>query len=151
MSTLVPVDRLEIVVVVDNELDSLSSVPHHTVTVISDMHRLLSQDTHPLPDEDAHEASFEDLCCAAHGLALLIVCINTFNMDLCGMPYTVIYHLKDSLPRYQDPHLPIRQRARPFNLFSQRLPSFHRCCQHPYHSTLTLAFRSQWWNGRSYP
>ncbi|KAJ3040447.1 hypothetical protein HDV00_010883 [Rhizophlyctis rosea] len=36
------------------------------------MHRIVTEEKYPLPEMDAHEARFADLCCAAHGLSLLI-------------------------------------------------------------------------------
>src|ERR1043165_6044619 len=58
---LVPVDSIEFLVLVDNTLDSLSSVPHY---VTLEWPRLMRH--------GMKELSGERQCCANHGLSLLI-------------------------------------------------------------------------------
>jgi 7,8-dihydropterin-6-yl-methyl-4-(beta-D-ribofuranosyl)aminobenzene 5'-phosphate synthase len=61
MTTLAPVDRLEIHILVDNATDSLSSVPKHVETEFSYLHR-----------KGMRVLSGGCICCAIHGFSCLI-------------------------------------------------------------------------------
>src|SRR5262249_26013969 len=61
LMSLVPVDRLEILVLVDNATDMLSSTPLH---VESEAARLMRR--------EARMLASKCLCCAAHGLSCLV-------------------------------------------------------------------------------
>lgn len=75
MASLVEVDALEVLVIVDNEVDPISSysIPGLTVSgQLADVARRA-----PLQDNDRGSAKFEirldNVCCGAHGLSLMIV------------------------------------------------------------------------------
>lgn len=61
MSSLASVDEIEIQVLVDNATDSLSSIPTHAESEFSYLER-----------HGMRELSGDSLCCACHGLSLLI-------------------------------------------------------------------------------
>ncbi len=61
MGNLAPVDKIEIQVLVDNATDSLSSIPAHAESEFAHLER-----------HGMRELSGESLCCACHGLSLLI-------------------------------------------------------------------------------
>lgn len=72
---LVEVDSLEAHVLIDNELDPMSTIAPDTVQVSGLMGHLAMSSPHNLDDRgDAHkELRMEDLCCSAHGLSILLV------------------------------------------------------------------------------
>ena len=69
---VVPLDELEILVVVDNETDTLSSVDDG-VPQIPEVVNLAAR-TPPSRQYEGHECKtvFDQLCCACHGLSVLI-------------------------------------------------------------------------------
>jgi 7,8-dihydropterin-6-yl-methyl-4-(beta-D-ribofuranosyl)aminobenzene 5'-phosphate synthase len=69
---VVQLDELEILVVVDNETDTLSSVDEG-VPQIPEIVQVAAR-TSPTRRHEGHEckAVFDQLCCACHGLSLLI-------------------------------------------------------------------------------
>ncbi|KKK15573.1 hypothetical protein ARAM_007435 [Aspergillus rambellii] len=71
---LVEVDSLEAVVIIDNELDPMSTIAPDTVQVSGLMGHLAMSSPHHLQDRgEAHkELQMEDICCSAHGLSILI-------------------------------------------------------------------------------
>ncbi|CZR52678.1 uncharacterized protein PAC_02555 [Phialocephala subalpina] len=89
--SLVEVDALDIIVIIDNEIDILSTVPPNTVTNSGRMPNLsLSQPDNVHSRGDAKkEMPMEAICCGAHGLSILVVNSNkrqeeTFNALRCG-------------------------------------------------------------------
>lgn len=76
--TLVEIDALEIQIIVDNELDPLSQPAPSTVQLAGGSMGLIALTTSPsLPTGERGEAvkelRMEDICCAAHGLSIMIV------------------------------------------------------------------------------
>ncbi|KUJ13399.1 metallo-beta-lactamase superfamily protein [Mollisia scopiformis] len=71
---LVEVDTLEAIVIIDNEIDIMSTVPHNTVTNTGRMPNLsLSQPSNISKRGDCQkEMPMEAICCGAHGLSILI-------------------------------------------------------------------------------
>ncbi|KAL4923504.1 cytochrome P450 [Aspergillus undulatus] len=71
---LVEVDSLEAHVLIDNELDPMSTIAPDTVQVSGMMYHLAMGSPHHLDDRgDAHkELQMEDICCSAHGLSILL-------------------------------------------------------------------------------
>ncbi|RAL12244.1 MBL fold metallo-hydrolase [Aspergillus homomorphus CBS 101889] len=71
---LVEVDSLEAVLLVDNDLDLMSTIAPDTVEVSGLWRTLATQSPHAISDRgDAHkELQMEDICCAAHGLSILV-------------------------------------------------------------------------------
>lgn len=69
---IVPLDELEILVVVDNETDTLSSVDAGVPQIPEIMH--LAARTPASRHHEGHECKtvFDQLCCACHGLSVLI-------------------------------------------------------------------------------
>jgi 7,8-dihydropterin-6-yl-methyl-4-(beta-D-ribofuranosyl)aminobenzene 5'-phosphate synthase len=72
---LVEVDTLEAIVIIDNEIDILSTVAPNTVINSGRMSNLaLGQPDHVHGRGDAKkEMPMEAICCGAHGLSILVV------------------------------------------------------------------------------
>ena len=68
MISLVELDSLEATVIVDNELDPLSSIAPNTVQVQG---AWVPEKVHLLERGNAIELLMESLCCGAHGLSVL--------------------------------------------------------------------------------
>ncbi|PWY92794.1 metallo-beta-lactamase superfamily protein [Aspergillus heteromorphus CBS 117.55] len=73
-STLLEIDSLEATIIIDNELDTMSPVAPDTVQVTGQMRSLATDSPHLIHDRgDARrELQMEDICCAAHGLSILV-------------------------------------------------------------------------------
>ncbi|KAL4884817.1 cytochrome P450 [Aspergillus karnatakaensis] len=71
---LVEIDSLEAQILIDNDLDPMSTIAPDTVQVSGLMGHLAMQSPHHLDDRgDAHkELRMADICCSAHGLSILI-------------------------------------------------------------------------------
>ncbi|KAL4906759.1 hypothetical protein BDW74DRAFT_189928, partial [Aspergillus multicolor] len=71
---LVEVDSLEAHVIIDNDLDPMSTIAPDTVQVSGLMGYLAMNSPHHLTDRgDAHrELQMEDICCSAHGLSVIL-------------------------------------------------------------------------------
>lgn len=71
---LIEVDSLEALVIIDNELDPLSPPAPDTVQVSGLMGSLALHSPHENHDrgEAEKELQMEDICCAAHGLSILV-------------------------------------------------------------------------------
>ena len=72
---LVEVDTLTATIIIDNEIDILSTTP----SIIQNSGRMpnisLSQPTHiHARGEVTREMPMEAICCGAHGLSILVVC-----------------------------------------------------------------------------
>ena len=69
---VIQLDELEILVVVDNETDTLSSVDDGVPQIPEIVH--LAARTPPSREYEGHECKivFDQLCCACHGLSVLI-------------------------------------------------------------------------------
>lgn len=76
-SSLAEIDSLEILVIIDNELDPISPVSPDTVQAWGNMgHIAMSTAPRLAPGERgdaALELRMENICCAAHGLSIMIV------------------------------------------------------------------------------
>ncbi|QQK48279.1 Metallo-beta-lactamase superfamily protein [Penicillium digitatum] len=72
--TLEEVDSLEAIVIIDNELDPLSPPAPETVNVSGNLGAIAMGSKHTLTDrgEACKELRLEDVCCAAHGLSILV-------------------------------------------------------------------------------
>lgn len=71
------IDALEAVVIIDNDLDPLSTIAPDTVQVSGQLGSLAAAAPHRLTDrgDACRELRMEDICCSAHGLSVLVVCI----------------------------------------------------------------------------
>jgi hypothetical protein len=69
------VDSLEAIVIIDNELDPLSPPAPDTVQVSGNLGAIAMGSKHTLTDrgDACKELRLEDVCCAAHGLSILVV------------------------------------------------------------------------------
>ncbi|KAF7717217.1 Uncharacterized protein PECH_007493 [Penicillium ucsense] len=74
MLNLQEVDSLEAIVIIDNELDPMSPPAPETVGVSGNMRTIGLHSKHPLTDRGGadSEMRMEDICCAAHGLSILV-------------------------------------------------------------------------------
>ncbi|KGO48465.1 hypothetical protein PEX1_003020 [Penicillium expansum] len=72
--TLEEVDSLEAIVIIDNELDPLSPPAPDTVQVSGNLGAIAMGSKHTLTDrgEAYKELRLENVCCAAHGLSILV-------------------------------------------------------------------------------
>lgn len=75
MSSLTEIDALEVLVIVDNEVDPMSSYQHPDLTVSGLLGDVALRA--PIQDSSRGTAKFEvrldNVCCGAHGLSLMIV------------------------------------------------------------------------------
>ncbi len=75
MTQLAEIDALEVLVIVDNEVDPISSYQIPGLTVGGQLADVALRG--PLQDDERGSAKFEirmdNLCCGAHGLSLMIV------------------------------------------------------------------------------
>jgi 7,8-dihydropterin-6-yl-methyl-4-(beta-D-ribofuranosyl)aminobenzene 5'-phosphate synthase len=75
MPSLEEIDSLEILVIVDNEVDPISTYQHPDLKVGGQMPDIAGRA--PLPDGSRGGAKAElrldNICCGAHGLSLMIV------------------------------------------------------------------------------
>ena len=75
MDTLAEVDSVEILVIVDNEVDPISSYPHPDLKVTGNIIDVAQRV--PLNDPSRGDAQsvlkLTNVCCGAHGLSLMIV------------------------------------------------------------------------------
>lgn len=81
------VDSLEVLVIVDNEVDPISKyVP--TVVAYGNLGHIAMASPHVPNDrgEGVREVRMNQVCCAAHGLSLMVVCtclVKARNIQLC--------------------------------------------------------------------
>ena len=79
MSSLVEVDSVEILVIVDNEVDPISSYSHPDLKVVGNIIDVAQRA--PFTDHSRGGAQSEfkltNLCCGAHGLSLMIVGVDS--------------------------------------------------------------------------
>lgn len=80
MSSLVEIDSLNIEVIIDNELDPISPPAPETVQMTGGLMGQIALFTAPSlkPGErgDAvKELRMDELCCSAHGLSIMVVCL----------------------------------------------------------------------------
>jgi 7,8-dihydropterin-6-yl-methyl-4-(beta-D-ribofuranosyl)aminobenzene 5'-phosphate synthase len=88
---LFPLDELEILAIVDNELDPISPAPPIVEVSgrLGDVALQKGQTVHDRDDLDkgrvVKKLAMEQLCCAAHGLSLMIVssCLKCFGLFQC--------------------------------------------------------------------
>ena len=73
------VDKIEIQVVVDNTTDSLSSIPAHAESEFTYLER-----------QGMRELSGDSLCCACHGLSLLITATRPRAFCSCGRRCVIV-------------------------------------------------------------
>ena len=75
MNSLVEIDALQILVIVDNEVDPISTYQHPDLKVSGQLSDVALRA--PLLESDRAPAKFEirldNVCCGAHGLSLMIV------------------------------------------------------------------------------
>lgn len=75
MDQLVELDKLEILVIVDNELDPLSRCPNPAVQQSGGVRDMAMRDENLTSDvrgPGVHEFRMDNICCSAHGLSLMV-------------------------------------------------------------------------------
>lgn len=74
-SNLQEVDTLEATVIIDNELDPMSPAAPDTVRIAGQMGNLIFKPGNEITDrgDATRELRMGDICCAAHGLSILVV------------------------------------------------------------------------------
>lgn len=80
-SSLLEVDSLEALIIIDNELDPMSPVAPDTVNVTGLLPHIAmstAPDVHGRGDA-VKELRMDNFCCSAHGLSILIVRLNKFD------------------------------------------------------------------------
>ena len=86
MNSLEEVDSVEILVIVDNEVDPMSTYPHPDLKVVGNIVDIAQRV--PLDDPDRGDAQSElkmsNVCCGAHGLSLMIVGHHPRLTRVCG-------------------------------------------------------------------
>jgi 7,8-dihydropterin-6-yl-methyl-4-(beta-D-ribofuranosyl)aminobenzene 5'-phosphate synthase len=77
MASLVEVDSLEVLVIIDNELDPvLKYVDPPAVETFGNIGHIGMASPHRPQNRgvDCHELKMDQICCGAHGLSLMVVC-----------------------------------------------------------------------------
>jgi len=76
MSGLVEIDSLEATVIIDNEIDSLSTTQRNTVTNNGRLPNIALSSPATVENRGGcmKELQMEDICSGAHGLSILLVC-----------------------------------------------------------------------------
>jgi 7,8-dihydropterin-6-yl-methyl-4-(beta-D-ribofuranosyl)aminobenzene 5'-phosphate synthase len=74
-SSLLELDSLEILVILDNEVDPISKYPNPQVSAYGNLGDVAANTPyHPSErGEKCHELKMSQLCCGAHGLSLMVV------------------------------------------------------------------------------
>jgi 7,8-dihydropterin-6-yl-methyl-4-(beta-D-ribofuranosyl)aminobenzene 5'-phosphate synthase len=74
-SSLLELDSVEILVIIDNEVDPISKYPNPQVSAYGNLADIaLNTPFHPSErGSNCHEIKMNQLCCGAHGLSLMIV------------------------------------------------------------------------------
>lgn len=74
MASLVEVDSLEILVIIDNELDPISTYQIPNLTATGNMMHIAFANPNKPTDRgpNTHELRMDNVCCSAHGLSLMI-------------------------------------------------------------------------------
>lgn len=73
MASLVEIDTLEAIIIIDNELDPMSHIAPSTVKVSGQLADVGIQGAHIHSRGNAIELPMEALCCGAFGLSVLLV------------------------------------------------------------------------------
>lgn len=75
MTILVEIDSLEAVIVIDNEIDGMSTTQPNTVTNNGRLPNIAMSSSVTVENRGAcqKEIRMEDICCGAHGLSVLLV------------------------------------------------------------------------------
>ena len=83
--SLVEIDSLEALVIIDNELDLISPVDPARVTAYGNLGHLAMSSTCKVHDRGSatKELRMDHLCCAAWGLSIFLVC----------MPFSMLFSL----------------------------------------------------------
>ena len=75
MINLVEIDSLEATIIIDNEIDALSTTQPNTVVNNGRLPNIAMASKHIVENRGAckKELRMEDICCGAHGLSVLLV------------------------------------------------------------------------------
>ena len=76
MAALTEIDSLEILVIVDNEVDPISTYSNPAVQATGNVMHIAMRSQTPVSDrgDATKEIRMDRICCGAHGLSLMIVC-----------------------------------------------------------------------------
>jgi 7,8-dihydropterin-6-yl-methyl-4-(beta-D-ribofuranosyl)aminobenzene 5'-phosphate synthase len=76
LSNLIEIDSLEAIVLIDNELDALSTTPLDTVINAGRLPNIAMASPATIKNRGGCTKEFrmEDICCGAHGLSILLAC-----------------------------------------------------------------------------
>lgn len=75
MANLIEIDSLECVVIIDNEIDALSTTQPNTVNNTGRLPNIAMAPSSTIESRGGAVKEFrmEDICCGAHGLSILLV------------------------------------------------------------------------------
>jgi 7,8-dihydropterin-6-yl-methyl-4-(beta-D-ribofuranosyl)aminobenzene 5'-phosphate synthase len=79
--SLVELDSLEVVVIIDNEVDPMSPYPNPQLSSVSNRFIHFALNSPHIPEnrgKGTKELKMNQLCCGAHGLSLMIVSLAFF-------------------------------------------------------------------------
>jgi 7,8-dihydropterin-6-yl-methyl-4-(beta-D-ribofuranosyl)aminobenzene 5'-phosphate synthase len=95
MAALTEIDSLEILVIVDNEVDPISTYSNPAVQATGNVIHIGMRSQTPVSDrgDAAKEIRMDSICCGAHGLSLMIVCSIA---ELRLAPQLILCHVSDS-------------------------------------------------------
>src|SRR2546430_1242986 len=82
MASLTEIDSLEILVIVDNEVDPISTYSNPAVQATGNVMHIGMRSQTPVSDrgEATKEIRMDSICCGAHGLSLMIVCFSVAEL-----------------------------------------------------------------------
>ena len=138
--SLAEVDALEATIIIDNELDPLSPAAPDTVTVGGHMGSIAMGSMHDLTDRGnaIKELRMDNICCAAHGLSILVVSV---SYDLLYRIPIILTGL-DGHQRRPEALSPLRCRTRRRHMGAERQTPASRSVVRRSHPAIALASRS---------
>jgi hypothetical protein len=118
MAPLVELDALEILVIVDNEVDPISTYQNPAIQATGNVVHIAMRSQAEIHDrgDATKELRMDNICCGAHGLSLMIVSHFTTLLEHC---LTALAY-PDRHQRRQATHGPFRHRPRGRRVGAQR-------------------------------
>jgi 7,8-dihydropterin-6-yl-methyl-4-(beta-D-ribofuranosyl)aminobenzene 5'-phosphate synthase len=75
MTNLIEIDNLEAIIVIDNEIDGLSTIQPNTITNAGRLPNIIMSPGSTIESRSGAMKEFrmEDICCGAHGFSVFLV------------------------------------------------------------------------------
>jgi 7,8-dihydropterin-6-yl-methyl-4-(beta-D-ribofuranosyl)aminobenzene 5'-phosphate synthase len=96
MTGLTEIDSLEILVIVDNEVDPMSTYSNPAIQATGNIVHIGMRSPSEVHDrgDAAKELRMDSICCGAHGLSLMIVCYATTTWPQMSALINSLCHLR---------------------------------------------------------